>query len=373
MSYKSSEILGEKSSICQCLWPDRNHYLCDDGYLNDEAEVVTIGQPIANTQIYVLSHDLQPMPVGVPGELYIVGDGVAQGYHQCPELNQQSFISNPYSSLNTKMYKTGDRARWLSNGQLEYIGRNDDLVKIRGIRTELNGIARVLDEHPLVSQATVVLQDFPLGEQKLIAYLVLCNSEKQCVLNSQHMTHWQILYNDLYAVGERPSTEGWESSYTNQPIPCVEMEEWIKNSVDRIIALSPKKLLEIGCGNGLLVQRIAPFCCEYVATDFSKNALDILKSYCFSQPPLRHVQVKQRPAHEYSEEEKNSYDTIVLNSVIQYFPHIDYLVNVLDQCTLMLESSGQIFIGDVRNLNYQSAFHSDVQFYKLKKINTHTI
>lgn len=334
--------------------------------LTEEIDTVTIGQPIANTQVYVLSQDLQPMPVGVPGELYIAGDGVAQGYHQRNELNQQSFILNPYCP-HTKMYKTGDRVRWLSNGHLEYVGRNDDVVKIRGIRTELNAIARVLDEHPLVNQTAVIFQDYPSGEQKLIAYLVLRNSEKQCVLNSQHMTHWQVLYNDLYATGERPSTEGWESSYTNQPISFVEMEEWIKNSVDRIKMLSPDKLLEIGCGNGLLVQRIAPLCRKYVATDFSQNALDILKSYCLSQPTLQHVQVKQRPAHEYSEEEKDSYDTIVLNSVIQYFPHIDYLISVLDQCTLMLQSQGQIFIGDVRNLNYQSAFHSDVQFYKSKK------
>ncbi len=336
--------------------------------LTAETDIVTIGHPIANTQVYVLGQDLQPMPVGVPGELYIGGDGIAQGYHQRNELNKESFLLNPFSSVpNAKMYKTGDRVRWLSNGHLEYIGRDDDLVKIRGIRTELNAITHVLQEHPLVSQATVVLQKYPLGEQKLIAYLVLHEPEKEYILNHQHMTHWQALYNDLYDAEEKPSTEGWESSYTNQPMSSVEMEEWIKNSVDRITALAPNKLLEIGCGSGLLVQRIAPLCREYVATDFSQPALDILKSYCHSHPSLQHVQIQKRTAHEYSEEEKNNYDTIVLNSVIQYFPHVDYLINVLDQCVTMLQSSGQVYIGDVRNLNYQTAFHCDVQFYKLKK------
>ncbi len=336
--------------------------------LTTETDLVTIGQPIANTQVYVLNQDLQSMPVGVPGELYIAGDGLTQGYHQRNELNKQAFISNPFSLVpGAKMYKTGDRVRWLPNGQLEYMGRDDDLVKIRGIRTELNAITHVLQEHPLISQATIALQDYLLGEQRLIAYVVLRRAKEEILLNRQHMNHWQTLYNDLYAGEEEPSTEGWESSYTHQPISCVEMQEWIKNAVDRITALSPNKLLEIGCGSGLLVQRIAPFCREYTATDFSQNALNVLKAYCCSHPSLQHVRLKQRPAHEFSKEEKNSYDTIVLNSVIQYFPHIDYLIEVLDQCVIMLESSGQIFIGDVRNLNYQTAFHSDVQFYKLKK------
>ncbi len=336
--------------------------------LTPDDDTVTIGHPIANTQVYILDCELQPMPTGVAGELYIGGDGVAQGYHQRNELNKECFILNPFSPApETKMYKTGDRVRWLHNGHLEYMGRADDLVKIRGIRTELNAITQVLEEHPLISQAIVLLQDQPVGEKKLVAYSVLHEAQKQCVLNQQHMTHWQTLYNDLYATEEKPSTEGWESSYTNQPIPAAEMAEWVNNSVDRITALSPHKLLEIGCGSGLLVQKIAPYCHAYKATDFSQNAVDTLKAYCHAHPDLQHVQVEKRMAYEPSNEQDNYYDTIVLNSVIQYFPHVDYLINVLDQCISMLQSTGQIFIGDVRNLNYLAAFHSDVQFYKLKQ------
>ena len=124
-------------------------------------------------------------------------------------------------------------------------------------------------------------------------------------------------------------------------------------------------MLEIGCGNGLLVKKVAPFCHEYIATDFSQHALDALETYLKAHPTLSHVKTIKRIAHDFTKSERNQYDTIILNSVVQYFPNIEYFGAVLDQCIGSLKSSGKIYVGDIRNLDYLDAFHSDVQYFKL--------
>ncbi|MBD2252590.1 non-ribosomal peptide synthetase [Nostoc parmelioides] len=140
-------------------------------------EPVTIGHPIANTQFYVLDEHLQPVPIGVPGELYIGGAGVARGYWQRPELtterflSQQSTVNSQQSTINT-LYKTGDRVRYLPDGKLEYLGRLDYQVKIRGFRIELGEIEAVLAQHPQISQAVVTVREDEPGEQRLVAYIV---------------------------------------------------------------------------------------------------------------------------------------------------------------------------------------------------------
>ena len=252
------------------------------------------------------------------------------------------------------------------------------MVKIRGIRTELGAITHVLQEHPLISQAAVVFKGQTTDDQRLIAYVVLekkGESESRCALNLQHVSYWQKLYNRALCRSRISETkyQGWESSYTDQPISMIEMEEWIENTTDRVLLFLPKNYWKL-VGNGLLVQRIAPYCEQYLASDFSEYAINALNTYSKRIPNLRHVCTVKRAANQMLAEEKNSYDTIVLNSVIQYFPHIDYLISVLDQCVDAIDSPGQIYIGDVRNLNYLSAFHCDVQYYKLrKKPNNHQI
>ena len=185
-------------------------------------EPITIGRPIANTQFYVLDEYMQPVPIGVPGELYIGGAGIARGYWQKPDLTTERFIrelgigngelvigngelgigngelgigngelgigngelgiensypnlphSTPYSPLPTPhLYKTGDRVRYLENGNLEYLGRLDNQVKIRGFRIELGEIEIILTQHPQVLQAVVIVREDNPGEQRLIAYIV---------------------------------------------------------------------------------------------------------------------------------------------------------------------------------------------------------
>jgi amino acid adenylation domain-containing protein len=133
---------------------------------------VSVGRPIANTQIYILDRNLQPVPVGVSGELFIGGDGVARGYLHRPTLTAEKFVSNPFTGApEAHLYRTGDRARWLPDGNIELLGRVDHQVKIRGFRVELGEIETVLQQFPSVRECVVVAREGASGDRRLVAYL----------------------------------------------------------------------------------------------------------------------------------------------------------------------------------------------------------
>ena len=135
--------------------------------------VVAIGRPVANTQCYILDESGQPVPVGGTGELFIAGDGLARSYLNLPDLDATKFIPNPFSQQPAaRMYRTGDRARYLPDGTIECLGRTDHQVKIRGFRIELGEIEAVLQQHAAVRQTVVVARDHAMGEKRLVAYVV---------------------------------------------------------------------------------------------------------------------------------------------------------------------------------------------------------
>jgi amino acid adenylation domain-containing protein len=149
------------SSVHHCDWPV-------------EQRSVPIGRPVANTQIYVLGPQLQPVPVGVTGEVYIGGNGVARGYFNGSDLTAERFLPNPFSAQpGARLYKTGDLSRFLADGNIEYVGRNDFQVKIRGYRIELREVELALAQHPDIREAVVLAIETKEGDKRLKAYLVL--------------------------------------------------------------------------------------------------------------------------------------------------------------------------------------------------------
>ena len=144
---------------------------------NSERNSVPIGYPIANTQMYILDHNLSPVPIGCSGELHIGGIQVARGYLNRPELTAEKFIPDPFSAAsNARLYKTGDLARYLPDGSIEYLGRIDFQVKIRGLRVELGEIEVRLAELDAVTKCVVIVREDRPGDQRLVAYYV----PKQC-------------------------------------------------------------------------------------------------------------------------------------------------------------------------------------------------
>jgi amino acid adenylation domain-containing protein len=169
----AQELLARGAAVWNLYGPTETTIWSTICRVRDEAGPVSIGRPIANTILYVLDAHRNPVPVGVPGELYIGGDGVARGYLNRPDLTDERFVPDPFrAEPGARIYKTGDRARYRPDGQVDYLGRLDHQVKVRGFRIELGEIEALLVQHPAVQRAAVIVREDVPGNPRLVAYVV---------------------------------------------------------------------------------------------------------------------------------------------------------------------------------------------------------
>jgi amino acid adenylation domain-containing protein/non-ribosomal peptide synthase protein (TIGR01720 family) len=326
---------------------------------SDDDPAPPIGLPVANTTAHVLDDRLRPVPVGVVGELYLGGAGLARGYLGDPGLTAERFVPDPFAAhRGERLYRTGDLARRRADGRIDFVGRRDRQLKLRGVRIEPAEIEAALVEHPAVRETVVELDRREGHGDRLVAYLVPDpaapdDASEGATLAEDRVEQWRELYDRTYELpgGSDPTfnTIGWNSSFTGEPFPADEMREWVDGAVERVLALDPAHVLEIGCGSGLLLFRIAPRCERYFGTDLSESALDHVRGE-LERPGWEHASVFLQAADDFAGLPPGGFDTVVLNSVIQYFPNVDYLLRVLDGALRVLAPGGSIFIGDVRNL-----------------------
>ncbi|MFD7662155.1 non-ribosomal peptide synthase/polyketide synthase [Streptomyces sp. NPDC059788] len=315
-----------------------------------------IGRPLPNVQVYVLDEKLRPVPDGVVGELYAAGPFLARGYLNRRGLSAERFVANPYGGPGARMYRTGDLVKWRGRHGLEFVGRADDQVKVRGFRIEPGEIEAALTRQDGIAAATVQVREDHDGTPRLVGYVVPGPDTAADGDGARRVASWQEVYEEVY----RGQADGggfwedfgiWTSSYDGSPIPLADMHAWRTAAVEGIRRLAPRNVLELGVGNGLILSQVAPHCASYWGTDFSAAAVETLRARVADRDDLRgRVELRAQPADDTTGLPEGFFDTVVINSVAQYFPDARYLTDVITKALALLAPGGSLYLGDIRNL-----------------------
>lgn len=327
-------------------------------------ELPPIGRPIDGVEVAVLDGEGAEAAPGIAGELFIGGECLARGYRNQAQETAARFVPDPRPQHSGRLYRTGDIGKRLDDGRFEWIGRNDDQVKVRGHRVELGGVESVLSRHEGVRQVVVKARRSGASHE-LVAYVLadpMTETDPHAV--AETLDTWRGVWDQTYLEGAGEpdpffDISGWNSSLTGEPIPVHHMREWVESTVERITSLNPRRVLEVGCGSGLLLNRIAPRCEHYVGLDYSQRVVDRLYGALAKVAgPVPAVCLACAAAHELDQQVDEPVDLVVLNSVLQHFPSPAYLLDVVERAVAVTAPGGKVFIGDVTPHAFREAFHA---------------
>ncbi|MEM9742741.1 MAG: amino acid adenylation domain-containing protein [Pseudomonadota bacterium] len=334
----------------------------------------SIGRPINGSRALLMGADAAPITaIGETGELWLGGACVGQGYIGAPELTQERFVDR--EDLGGRFFRTGDLARWRTDGALDYEGRLDDQLKIRGHRVELGEIEAVLRQLSGVENAVVSARQSSGGERQLIAYLVPA-VDPPVAHRGSNDPHWREIWDRTYegsfgtqnsgTGGGDEDFSGWNSSFTGEALDPESMRVWVDETRKRILQLNPNRVLELGAGTGLILCAVAPHVADYYATDFSPVAVRALEQRIASVPALaERARCAVMAAHDVDRVSDQA-DTIVINSVTQHLESGENLQQLIERCLAHLPSDGSLFVGDVTARMTRALFFAAVEAHRTR-------
>ncbi|KAI0856756.1 hypothetical protein F4860DRAFT_528844 [Xylaria cubensis] len=335
---------------------------------------VPIGRAISNSGAYVVDSLLRLVPIGVIGELVVTGDGLARGYTD-PQQNLNRFISIEINERLVRAYRTGDYVRYRPiDGQMEFFGRMDGQVKVRGHRIEFGEIESALRRHSSVKDAVVVSTQRNEHTAQLAGFVTIFEDENEENVTddaedgdeSQHVKLWETLFDsDKYTTVDSVSTEtvgrdftAWTSMYDGTLIDKNEMNEWLEDTIRSILnGGNPGNVLEVGTGTGMILFNLINGLQSYIGLEPTSTAIDFVNKTARSIPALRNkLQMYKGTATDVGRLEKlNSPNLVVINSVAQYFPSLKYLQKVVENL-VRLKGVKTIFFGDIRSFALYNEF-----------------
>lgn len=320
-----------------------------------------IGRPIHNTKILILDKSRQKASIGVKGEILIGGLGLFLGYLNKPELTEKQLITIE----DELYYKTGDIGYIGFDGQLYYIGRNDNQLKIRGHRVELGDIENNLAQMSFIKNISVLPRTN--GATSLYCfldinqeYILQENAGRLPELYAQWNKNWGKVWEKTYSNDtpiETENIDGWSSSIRKLPYTEKELNDLMSETARQILLLRPKNVLEIGCGSGMILHRIINNIEHYTGIDISQTAIDRLEHEILASKLSHKVKLCHLDAMQSEKIMHSGIDLVIINSVIQYFPSIEVLEEIITKIYQHCHKNVSIFLGDIPNIELNKSLY----------------
>lgn len=347
--------------------------------MSDRPVEPTIGVPLDHVCVFIMDGLDQLCPVGTTGEI-VVGGCIAQGYVDPEDDPNGRFGVVHVFGRNIRVYRTGDFGFWTNEGEICFKGRRDEQVKVRGYRIELPDVESAIRNSVDVTDVAVAVRSGDAGTNHLVAYVVLrpedplvAVDEMREKFDESRVADWMETHDKLYAGLERAEHQtldeaariGWNSNFTGEPFSQEELHEYVEN-YDHLLKLTGNEdVLEIGCGAGQVLLRLAPKSRAYWGTDLSNQAVSFLGRK-MRQTDIENVQLRCVAAHQINEIGKSDFDRIVFASVAHKFPSLEYLQAALSNAISVCAFGGQVVLSDVRDFETLKLFHTELHVRRSK-------